>query len=160
VLETKGVGNLLFDKPLSRRKKELYEEMELKVGDSREKIVVIIDELDRLFPDEIITVFQMIKSSLDFPGLFFVVAMDDTAVSDALVKKGISNPTYYLQKIFQRSYNINAKYQIRTLADHFLLNNLDGSRECDKGLIESVQAFIFQDKSKFVDTMLSGNPRD
>ncbi|MEH6945281.1 KAP family P-loop NTPase fold protein [Bacillus sp. JJ722] len=95
----KGIGEILFTKPLSKRKKELHKEMKLRYSDTEQKIVVLIDELDRLFPDEIITVFQMIKSALDFPGLVFVVAMDEIIINEALIKIGINNPTYYLEKI-------------------------------------------------------------
>ena len=115
----KGVGELLFNKPLSRRKQELYEEMYRTHIGTDNKIVVMIDELDRLFPDEIITIFQMIKSALDLPGLIFIVAMDEMMIHEALENKGISRSKQYLDKIFQNNYYINTKYQLKTLVDHF-----------------------------------------
>lgn len=145
----KGVGELLFDKPLSRRKKELYDEMQRTYSQTEKKIVVMIDELDRLFPEEIITVFQMMKSALDLPGLIFIVAMDEMMVYEALEKKGINRPFYYLEKIFQRNYYINTKYQIRTLTDHFLIPYLNFSDKADKELVECLEAFIFLEKDKF-----------
>lgn len=145
----KGVGELLFDKPLSRRKKELHDKMTETYSYTDKKIVVMIDELDRLFPDEIITVFQMIKSALDFPGLLFIVAMDENMVTEALEKRGISKPTYYLEKIFQRNYYVKTKYQIRTLADHFLLSYLDDAYEPDKKLKDCLEAYIFQEEEMF-----------
>ncbi|MBE1556865.1 KAP family P-loop NTPase fold protein [Sporosarcina limicola] len=145
----KGVGELLFDKPLSRRKKELYDEMQRTYSYTEKKIVVMIDELDRLFPNEIITVFQMMKSALDFPGIIFIVAMDEMMVYEALEKKGINRPFYYLEKIFQRNYYINTKYQIRTLTDHFLIPYLNTSLKAEKQLVECLDAFIFLDENKF-----------
>ncbi|WP_088293984.1 KAP family P-loop NTPase fold protein [Bacillus mycoides] len=120
-----GIGDLVFDKPLSKRKHELNKIMDETVRADGQKIVIMIDELDRLFPEEVITIFQMIKSNLDLPGFFFVVAMDEEVVFDALKEKGISKPEYYLQKIFQRKYLINTKYQLMTLTDNFILKLLD-----------------------------------
>ena len=145
----KSVGELLFDKPLSKRKKELHDKMSQTYSYTDKKIVVMIDELDRLFPDEIITVFQMIKSALDFPGLVFIVAMDENMVTEALEKRGISRPTYYLEKIFQRNYYVKTKNQIRTLADHFLITYLDDNYELAYAVCDHIEAYIFQEEAKF-----------
>ncbi|WP_226644448.1 P-loop NTPase fold protein [Mesobacillus subterraneus] len=139
---TKGIGEVIFNKPLSKRKKEVYEAMDATYRDTEKKIVVMIDELDRLFPDEIITVFQMIKSSLDFPGLIFIVAMDNSMVNEALIKRGISNPTYYMEKIFQRNYYVNSKFQIRTLTDNFLFNYLEDTNKIEKNLKDCIEAYF------------------
>ncbi|MED0996295.1 P-loop NTPase fold protein [Bacillus mobilis] len=146
----KGISELAFDKPLSKRKQELITEMDLMLGENGQKIVVMIDELDRLFPEEIIAVFQMIKSTLDLPGLFFVVAMDEEIVSDALTTKGISKPEYYLQKIFQRKYYINTKRQIRTLTDHFIIQHLDTNKEQDRALLIAVKAYLHASEDYFI----------
>ncbi|MRB19199.1 hypothetical protein GH853_32545, partial [Bacillus thuringiensis] len=70
------VSDSFFDeKPLSKRKTDLNNILDQTLREDGQKIVVMIDELDRLFPDEVVTVFQMIKSNLDLPGLFFIVAM-------------------------------------------------------------------------------------
>ncbi|MDA1612195.1 P-loop NTPase fold protein [Bacillus cereus] len=120
-----GIGDLVFDKPLSKRKHELNKIMDETIRADGQKIVIMIDELDRLFPEEVITIFQMIKSNLDLPGFFFVVAMDQEVVFDALKEKGISKPEYYLQKIFQRKYLINTKYQLETLTNNFISKSLN-----------------------------------
>lgn len=143
----KGIGDILFDKPLSKRKKDLHNIMYETYKGTSKKIVILIDELDRLFPDEIITVFQMIKSTLDFPGLVFIVAMDDNVVKDAIKQKGINDPTYYLEKIFQRSFHVLTKFQIRTLTDHFLLPYLNDD-ESDIKLRDCLEAYIYLNKEK------------
>ncbi|WP_242306537.1 MULTISPECIES: KAP family P-loop NTPase fold protein [Bacillus cereus group] len=145
-----GIGDLIFDKPLSKRKHELSQVMEDTVREDERKIVIIIDELDRLFPEEVITIFQMIKSNLDLPGLFFVVAMDQEVVFDALKKEGVSKPEYYLQKIFQRKYLINTKYQIRTLSQNFILEHLNFHNESDNALEEAILAYFYLNESYFV----------
>ncbi|MGN4883458.1 KAP family P-loop NTPase fold protein [Bacillus cereus group sp. MYBK106-1] len=149
----KGIGDLVFDKPLSKRKDELNKAMDVTVREDKRKIVIMIDELDRLFPEEVITIFQMIKSNLDLPGLFFVVAMDEEVVFDALKEKGISKPEYYLQKIFQRKYLINTKYQLMTLTDNFILKLLDvENNEAHRVLNEILLAYFYGNEACFAIT--------
>ncbi|MEH7456349.1 P-loop NTPase fold protein [Bacillus sp. JJ1127] len=145
-----GISNIAFDKPLSKRKQELNDAMEETVREDKRKIVIMIDELDRLFPEEVITIFQMIKSNLDLPGLFFVVAMDEEVVFDALTKKGVSKPEYYLQKIFQRKYIINTKYQLMTLTDNFIFNNFNiETTESQNALEECLKAYFYLQEEYF-----------
>lgn len=110
----------------------------------------MIDELDRLFPDEVVTVFQMIKSNLDLPCLFFVVAMDGKVMLDALKTKGVSKPDYYLQKIFQRSCLINTKYQIKTLSENFIMKYLDQDKKSHRELQEALLAYFYLEDHVFI----------
>ncbi|MEC1551579.1 P-loop NTPase fold protein [Bacillus haynesii] len=131
-----------FDKPLSVQKTELEKELKEVLFRKNEKLVIFIDELDRLFPDEIITVFQMIKAILDFPGVLFVVAMDEEVVKNALAKKGIQRPTDYLDKIFQKNYSLVSKYQIKTLTYNYIYTRLDRDNRCHRLLKICLDAYI------------------
>ncbi|PEP48937.1 hypothetical protein CN557_27035 [Bacillus wiedmannii] len=141
---------LLDEKPLSKRKQDLNNMLDETLKEDGQKIVIMIDELDRLFPDEVITVFQMIKSNLDLPGLFFVVAMDEEVVFDALKEKGVSKPEYYLQKIFQRKYLINTKYQIKTLSENFIMKYLVPDKKSHKALREALLAYFYLEDFYFI----------
>lgn len=148
---TQVVSDALFDeKPLSKRKKDLNTMLDETLREDGQKIVIMIDELDRLFPDEVVTVFQMIKSNLDLPGLFFVVAMDEEVVFDALKEKGVSKPDYYLQKIFQRSYLINTKYQIKTLSENFIMKYLDYDKKSHLELQGALLAYFYLEDHHFI----------
>lgn len=148
---TQAVSDTIFDdKPLSLRKKELNDILNQTVRPDGQKIVVMIDEIDRLFPEEVITIFQMIKSTLDLPGLFFIVAMDEEVVFDALKKQGVSKPDYYLHKIFQRKYFINTRHQLMTLTDNFLLKFLDVENdESHKALEKTLKAYFYGEEEYF-----------
>lgn len=137
------------DKPLSIRKKELNDLMKTHFQGNTKKIVVIIDEIDRLFPDEIITIFQMIKAALDFPGIVFLVALDENVILESLSAKGIQRPAMYLEKVFNISFNINSSYQLRTLSQKFLIERLTET-ESDKVLKECVKAFFNLEHDYFV----------
>lgn len=148
---TQAFSDTIFeDKPLSLRKKELNDILNQTIRPDGQKIVVMIDEIDRLFPEEVITVFQMIKSTLDLPGLFFVVAMDEEVVFDALKKQGVSKPDYYLHKIFQRKYFINTRHQLMTLTDNFIIKFLDmENNESHRVLSKVLKAYFYGEEKYF-----------
>jgi hypothetical protein len=111
--------------PLSEIRAKVQKELNEMISNNDQKIVVMIDEIDRLFPTEILSIFQLIKSTLDLPGLFFVVAMDKNAIKDALEALHIRKPEDYLQKIFQKSYVVTSNFQLRTLSKEFLMKHFD-----------------------------------
>jgi KAP family P-loop domain len=147
----KELSNMIFNTPLSKIKEKLIKELDIMFVDNDQKIVVMVDELDRLFPDEIITMFQMIKSTLDLPGVFFVVAMDNNVIHDSLIKTGIKKPDQYLQKIFQKNYIVNSKFQLRTLTKEYLLKNLNNyvDKNQEESLRYMIDTFIYLDGEKF-----------
>lgn len=49
-----------------------------------EKVVVIIDDIDRLNPTEVKQIFQLVKSLADFPNLIYILAFDKEYVNYAL----------------------------------------------------------------------------
>lgn len=150
---TKETGEAIFNQPLSKRKIEVIDELKMMFEENGQKIVVMIDEVDRLFPDEIVNIFQLIKSTLDLPGLLFVVAMDETVVCDALESKGVKNPAIYLQKIFQRKYIVNTQFQLRTLFEEFITGYIKESSEpYNKDLCYLVDTFIEADESNYLGT--------
>lgn len=64
-------------------------------------LVVFIDDLDRLPPDEVFHMVRMVKAVADFPRVSFVLAFDPEYVRETLEKHGISNSSQYLDKIIQ-----------------------------------------------------------
>ncbi|SMQ78385.1 KAP family P-loop domain-containing protein [Bacillus sp. OV166] len=131
--------------PLSEIKQNLEAEMKKEYVDRNKKIVVFIDEIDRLLHDEIVTVLKMIRSTLNLPGLFFVISMDYNAVIEALKESGIKEPNYYLEKIFQFNYNINTKNQIRTLVQKIMYPIFESrSEEAYKDLKVAIEAYLLR----------------
>ncbi len=54
------------------------------VADTGRPLVVIIDDLDRLAPDDIKVVFQLVKAVADFPRVAYVLAFDPEPIDRAL----------------------------------------------------------------------------
>lgn len=76
------------------------------LAEQKQKIIVIIDDLDRLSSDEIVAVFQLVKSLADFPYMIYLLAFDRDIVVKALedVQKGNGNA--YLEKIVQMPFEL------------------------------------------------------
>lgn len=72
------------------------------------KIVITIDDIDRLSEEEIIAVFQLIKALADFPNTIYILAFDYKTVVQALGKVQNGDGREYLEKIIQVPFEIPA----------------------------------------------------
>lgn len=77
-----------------------------KLKDERIKIIVSIDDIDRLSEEEIVAVFQLVKSLADFPNTIYVLAFDYDVVVRALGKVQHGDGKEYLEKIVQVPFEI------------------------------------------------------
>ena len=89
----------------------LFEGNDSSLADAKEKaadvigalslpVVVIIDDLDRLEPSELMAVLRLVRVTANFKNLIFIVAYDKIYVSQALSKAGVENGDEFLKKIF------------------------------------------------------------
>lgn len=65
------------------------------------KVVVFIDDLDRLDKKEIVEVLKLIRNTGSFSNTIYVVAFDRAYITSALKEINDYNPDKYLEKIFQ-----------------------------------------------------------
>jgi len=70
------------------------------------KIIIVIDDIDRLNDTEIRQIFQMIKSLGDFPNTIYLLAFDKTVVINALEKVQEGYGAGYLEKVVQIPFEI------------------------------------------------------
>ena len=72
---------------------------------TKTRVVILIDDLDRLDKQETHTLFRLIKACADFPNVCYVLAFDDTVVSKAIGERygGSDEPAgrSFLEKIIQ-----------------------------------------------------------
>ena len=72
---------------------------------SRKRVIILIDDIDRLDKHETHTLFRLIKACTDFPNACYVLAFDDTAVSRAIGERygggGEAAGRSFLEKIVQ-----------------------------------------------------------
>lgn len=92
-----------------------------KLKTSRRRIVVLIDDLDRLDRHETHMLFRLVKACADFPNVSYVLAFDDVAVAKALGDRygggGEMSGRSFLEKIIQLPLQlpVAAKEDLRTL---------------------------------------------
>lgn len=89
---------------LQGRKNQIIEKMKKE----NLKIVVSIDDIDRLSEEEIIVVFQLVKSLADFPNTIYLLVFDYDVVVRALANIQHGDGKEYLEKIVQVPFEIPA----------------------------------------------------
>lgn len=82
-------------------KKETRGAFESYRNETGRNIVVIIDDIDRLAPQEILQVLQLVKVNADFPGLIFVLLYDRSYVERCLQRQFGGDRSHFLEKIVQ-----------------------------------------------------------
>lgn len=87
------------EEPLEGRKEEISELLKK----SGKRIVIIIDDIDRLDLDEVELVFKLVKKTANFANIVFLLAYDRNNVGCMMSKKGIPGEEF-LKKIVQLSF--------------------------------------------------------
>lgn len=106
----KNIGNAysaigsIYDKNIDQLKEDLSKEL-FKLD---KKILIIIDDIDRLIPSEIRQIFQLIKKIADFPNTIYLLAFDKSVVLNAFKEILNGFEKEYLEKIIQVPFEIPA----------------------------------------------------
>jgi hypothetical protein len=83
--------------------KEILEKALIKAG---KKIIIVIDDIDRLANSQIRDVFQLVKQVADFPNVIYLLAMDREVVRRALTDVHNIDGNEYLEKIIQVPFEL------------------------------------------------------
>ena len=104
---------------------ELREEVEVALAECDQRVVVVLDDVDRLSFKEIRDVFKLVRLTASFPNLVYVVLCDRERVADALAEVGQSSAygRRYLEKIIQ------VPFDLPKIPRHLLNTQLDGALE-------------------------------
>lgn len=89
-------------KSLDRQKEEVCKAMR----EQAQKIIVIIDDIDRLNNEQIRLIFQLVNSLAGFPNMIYLLSFDREVVSRALSVEQNCNGEEYLEKIIQLHFDI------------------------------------------------------
>ncbi|WMI72305.1 P-loop NTPase fold protein [Aminobacterium sp. MB27-C1] len=84
---------------------ELKKEIEKELIKAKVRILVVIDDIDRLENEEIWEVFRIIKAFGDFPYITYLLALDREVAVKAIEKYALRDEKY-LEKIIQVSFDI------------------------------------------------------
>jgi predicted KAP-like P-loop ATPase len=111
----KPVAKLLRTHPKDVTK--LKEEISAALLKRGKRILVIIDDIDRLAPEEVRAVFRVVKSVADFPNVTYLMAFDKSVVAGSLEYLHPGSGQDYLEKIVQAGFELPApdRLSIRSL---------------------------------------------
>ncbi|MBF0561007.1 MAG: AAA family ATPase [Alphaproteobacteria bacterium] len=104
----KAVGGLLAQ-VLKRKPKDvpaLKNEIVKILRDADKRILIVIDDIDRLVPEETRQLFTVIKALADFPNVTYLLAFDREVAIDAIEKQTGLPGERYLEKIIQVPFEL------------------------------------------------------
>ena len=80
--------------------------LEKALKEVKKKIVIVIDDIDRLTNTQIRDIFQLVKSVGDLPYIIYILAMDREIVERALTEVHQTDGSRYLEKIVQMPFEL------------------------------------------------------
>ena len=83
---------------------------------SDRRFLIVLDDIDRLAPDEALTIFRLIKSVGRLPNVIYLLAYDRHATEKAVMQRYPSEGPQYLEKIVQAAFEL-PNPSISTLTD-------------------------------------------
>lgn len=101
---------------------EMRKKIDTLLGKRNKKILIVVDDIDRLDKQETLLVLKMVKMTANFPNTVFLLAYDREKVADRITEQGISGEDY-LKKIVQVSFTLPVPDKQNL--QNFLINGLD-----------------------------------
>ncbi|MBC7406747.1 MAG: hypothetical protein H7230_04730 [Candidatus Parcubacteria bacterium] len=81
-----------------------FERLKERLSNIPQKIIISIDDIDRMEPETILTVIKLISITGNLPNLIFVLTLDYTIIEPILKEKLGDRYAHYLEKIIQAKY--------------------------------------------------------
>lgn len=85
---------------------KLFKEINDKIIASEKRIIIVIDDIDRLHNEEIFEVLKLVRNSGSFKNTFFILAYSKSYIINSLEKMQIPNHEDYLEKIIQMELSL------------------------------------------------------
>ncbi len=124
---------------------ELKENISKKLAKLPKKVVILIDNTDRLEGNEIFEILRLIRNTADFKNVIYIATYDKEYVTNVLNKNKIKDPDNYLEKIFQTEVHL-PKVEDYELWDT-LMKEIEANISLDYNVIKNIYSnFSFNDK--------------
>ena len=81
-------------------------QLEKALLEADKKIIIVIDDIDRLTNSQIRDIFQLVKQVADFPNVIYVLVMEREVVRNALAEVHNIDGNEYLEKIIQVPFEL------------------------------------------------------
>lgn len=122
VFKQVGVTTKEWGELKSQTVEQFKEDLDKAIKKINRKIIIVIDDIDRLNRTEIRQIFQLVKLNAKFPNTLYLLSFDQRKVINALGEE-YSYDNDYLDKIIQVSFQVPPIEQIRL--QKFLFEELD-----------------------------------
>lgn len=146
----------------SKSPEKQYQEIKDILLATKLKVLVLIDDTDRLAPDEILEVFKLVRNSANFPYLQFVITYDRDYILDSLKSDGISwrvsDPDKYMEKIFNVELSLTS-YEYTTITNS-LINTFNKRLGISSSHIFTLSTFLKSKTDKFPTNHILQTQRD
>ena len=85
---------------------KLHAEISNALKDQRKRFLIVIDDIDRLAPDEALLMFRLVKSVGRLPNVIYLLAFDRMLAEAIVAEKYPTEGPHYLEKIIQAGFDI------------------------------------------------------
>ena len=90
-------NSIINSKDITKQKELIVKKLE----EQKQKIIIVIDDIDRLSNDEIKLIFQLVNTVAKFPNTIYLLSFDKEIVARALTEVQQYDGEKYLEKIIQ-----------------------------------------------------------
>lgn len=101
---------------------EIKKDINTNLKELNKKIIIVIDDIDRLTDDETALVFRLVKGIADFDNIIYILLYDKEIVSKSLQKLKSENGERYLEKIVQ--YPVPIPKATDSILEQYLIKEL------------------------------------
>lgn len=85
---------------------KLHAELATALGDQNKRFLIVIDDIDRLAPDEALLIFRLVKSVGRLPNMIYLLVFDRQLAEAIVAEKYPTEGPHYLEKIIQAGFDI------------------------------------------------------
>lgn len=104
-----AAGGMNFLSDLIRQEKTVesfHKEVSQELRKSKNRFLIVIDDIDRLAPDEALLIFRLVKSVGRLPNIMYLMAYDRAIAERVVSDRYPSEGAQYLEKIVQAGFDI------------------------------------------------------
>lgn len=85
---------------------KLQSEVNATLDQQTKRFLIVIDDIDRLSPDEALLIFRLVKSVGRLPNVIYLLAFDRTLAEAIVAERYPSEGPHYLEKIIQAGFDL------------------------------------------------------
>ncbi|WP_139372858.1 KAP family P-loop NTPase fold protein [Nitrobacter vulgaris] len=102
---------------------KLHADLTKVLKEQKKRFLIVIDDIDRLSPDEALLIFRLVKSIGRLPNVIYLLVFDRHLAEAIVSERYPSEGPHYLEKIIQAGFDVPQPHQ--TDLNHELLRNID-----------------------------------